>query len=324
MHPHSRTRGAISVLALLPLLVTPLVAAAEDGAVQNQISVYTGENAVGYLQPLANAFGAALNSGFGYSAYIPKTSFHLALEVPVMGVFFEDADRIFAATAESGFVPVSGETSFDVPTVVGDGQAVIVDGTGGAQFAFPGGLDLNSFGLVVPQLRVSSLMGLEGVIRWAASDWFNSDSADPDVGSVSLFGIGGRYNVSQHFGETSPLDVSVGLMWQTLEVGENDFGNPFVDSSALTMQVQGSKRLPVGFATFEPYGIMGYESLDLDVEYADENGDPVAVSLEGDNSFRFTLGAGFNFVAGQVWADYSFADTNNFSFGLALGNLGRQ
>jgi hypothetical protein len=45
--------------------------------------------------------------------------------------------------------------------------------------------------------------------------------------------------------------------------------------------------------------------------------------VEGENSFRFTLGAGINFVAGQLWADYSFADTANFSFGLALGNLGR-
>ena len=321
MHTHSRTCGAV-VLAGFVLLALPALAAAEDGAVQSQISVYSGDNAVGYLQPLANAFGAALNSGFGYSAYIPKTSFHLSFEVPIMGVFFEDADRTFLATPESGFIPVSGETSFDVPTVVGSGDAVVVDGTGGAQFAFPGGLDLNSFGLVVPQIRVSSFMGLEGVIRWAASDWFNSDDADADVGSVSLFGIGGRFSISQYFGESPALDLAAGLLWQTLEVGENDFGNPFVDSSALNVQVQGSKRLPVGFATFEPYGIVTYEKLDLDVEYADDNDQPVAVSLEGDNSFCFTLGAGLNFRAGQVWADYSFADTPSFSFGLALGNVG--
>jgi hypothetical protein len=30
-----------------------------------------------------------------------------------------------------------------------------------------------------------------------------------------------------------------------------------------------------------------------------------------------------NFVAGHLWADYNFAATNNFSFGLALGNTGR-
>jgi hypothetical protein len=124
-------------------------------------------------------------------------------------------------------------------------------------------------------------------------------------------------------GATPPLDVAAGVMWQTLDVGTNDFGNPFTSSTALTVQLQGSKRMPVGFATFEPYGIVAYENLDVDVQYADENDQPVDVSVEGENSFRFTLGAGINFVAGQLWADYSFADTANFSFGLALGNLGR-
>ena len=317
MHPFSRTLGAFMVLMVLAWIVLP-VGASADTDVQNQISVYTGDNAVGYLQPLANALGAALNSSFGYSAYIPKTSFHLGLEVPVMGLFFEDDDAIFAATAESGFIPASGESSFDVPTVVGDGSAVVVDGTGGAQFAFPGGFDLNSFGIAVPQLRISSLAGTEGIIRWIALK-----TGDNDLGKVDMFGIGGRHSISQYFGDEPALDLAVGVMYQDLDLGENDFGNPFVDTSALAIQVQGSKRLPIGFATFEPYGAMGWEKLDVDVEYADTNGEPVVVTMEGENSFRFTLGAGLNFAAGQVWADYSFADTNSFSFGLALGNLGR-
>jgi hypothetical protein len=283
------------------------------------MSVYTGDNAVGYLQPLANALGATLNTGFGYSAYIPKTSFHLGLEVPVSGLFFEDADRTFSATPEQGFIPSSGESEFDVPTVVGSGEAVVVDGTGGAQFAFPGGLDLNSFGLAVPQLRVSSLMGTEAVIRWVAFE-----QGDADIGKVDMFGIGARHSISQYFGDEPALDLAAGILYQTMELGKNDFGNPFVDSSALTIQGQASKRLPVGFATLEPYGIVAWERLDVDVEYEGPGDEPVNVSMEGENDVRFTIGAGFNFVAGQVWADYSFANTNNFSFGLALGNLGRK
>ncbi|MCI0453333.1 MAG: autotransporter domain-containing protein [Candidatus Latescibacteria bacterium] len=317
MHPHSRTRGALwALIALVFVAVPGVVTADDDGTVQNQISVYTGDNAIGYLQPLANAIGATLNSAFGYSAYIPKTSFHIGLEVPVMGLFFEDADKKFLATTESGFDPT---TQVEVPTVVGDGSAVVVDGTGGAQFAFPGGLQLNSFGLAVPQLRLSSLAGTEAVVRWVAYD-----QGDADVGKIDMFGIGGRHSISQYMGENPSFDIAVGLLYQTFEVGENDLGNPFVDSSALNIQAQASKRMPVGFATFEPYGVVQWESLDLDVQYSDTNDEPVAVSMEAENSFRFTLGAGLNFVAGQVWADYSFSDVSNFSFGLALGNLGRQ
>ncbi len=317
MRPLSRTCGALAVFVLLAV-VSPVVVTADEGDVQGQISVYTGDNAVGYLQPLANALGAALNSGFGYSAYIPKTSFHVSVEAPVMGLFFEDDDRTFQATAESGFVPQPGTTSYDVPTVVGGSEAVIADGQGGAQFAFPGGFDLNSFGLAVPQLRLSSIAGTEAVVRWAAFE-----TGDNDLGNVDMFGIGGRHSVSQYFGENPPLDVAVGVLYQQLEIGENDFGNPFVDTSALTVQLQGSRRMPVGFMTFEPYGGVAYESLDLDVEYADSNDEAVAVSMEGENSFRFTVGAGLNFAAGQVWADYNFSDTSNFTFGLALGNVGR-
>jgi uncharacterized protein DUF6588 len=309
MRPQFRVGGALtSAVALSVLLST--TTRAEDGAVQNQISVYTGDNAVGYLQPLANAFAAALNSSFGYTAYIPKSSFHISLEAPVMGLFFEDADRTFEATTESGFQPT---TTTAVPTVVGPGEAVIISGNGGATFAFPGGLDLNSFGLVVPQFRVSALLGTEAVIRWIAFE-----SGDADVGKIDLFGIGGRHSLSQYMGETPPVDLAVGVLWQTFDVGDN-----FVSTDALAIQLQASKRAPIGFMILEPYTIFGWEKLDADVSYDGPNGVPENISLEGSNDVRFTLGAGLNFVAGQVWADYSFASVNNFSFGLALGNVGR-
>lgn len=314
MRPPFRTIGALVVgFALSPLL--PAASLAGDGAVQNQISVYTGPNAVGYLQPLANAFGATLNSSFGYSAFIPASSFHLSLEAPVMGVIFEDADRTFDATTESGFQPSTTQT---VPTVVGDGEAVTVAGTGGATFSFPGGLDLNSFGLVVPQLRLSSLAGTEAVVRWIAFK-----QGDADIGDVSLFGIGARHSISRYMGEAPLLDLAVGGLWQTFKVGENGRGGDFCSSDALALQLQASKRAPVGFMTFEPFAAVGWEKLDVDLEYEDANGEPVNVSLEGENDVRFTIGAGLNFVAGQLWADYSFANTNNFSFGLALGNVAR-
>lgn len=313
MLPPLRTVGAL-VVGLSSLL--PAAAIAGDGAVQNQISVYSGANAVGYLQPLANAFGAALNSSFGYSAYIPATSFHLSLEAPVMGVFFEDDERTFEATTEAGFNPTM---KTQTPTVVGDGEAVTVTGNGGARFSFPGGLDLNSFGLVVPQLRVSSLMGTEAVVRWVSFD-----TGDTDIGEIDLFGIGGRHSLSQYMGPAPLVDLAVGALWQTFSVGENDFGNDFVSADALSIQLQASRRAPVGgFMTLEPYAGIAWEKLDIDLEYDDANGDPMRVSLEGENDVRFTVGAGLNFAAGQLWGDYSFANTNNFSFGLALGNVGR-
>ena len=86
---------------------------------------------------------------------------------------------------ESGFTP---DTPHTAPTAVGSGNAVTVTGNGGAQFSYPGGLDLNSFGLIVPQLRVGSVFGTEALLRWIA--YHQSES---DVGKVDLFGIGARH-----------------------------------------------------------------------------------------------------------------------------------
>lgn len=312
MPPQVRTtRVLVLGLALSLLLALPAFA---DTAVQNQVSVYTGPNAVGYLQPLANAFGAALNSSFGYSALIPKASFHISLEAPVMGVLFDDEDRFFDATTEPGFTPAQTN---HVPTVVGDGAAVTVPGQGGSQFSYPGGLDLNSFGLVVPQLRIGAIMGTEALVRWIAFD-----QSDSDVGKIDLFGIGGRHSLSQYMGEKPMLDLAVAAMWQRVTVGDNGQGGDFVNTKAMSISLQASKRAPVGFLTFEPYAGVAWESFDADISYEDTNGDLQNVSVDGGNDMRFTIGAGFNFVIGHLWADYNFADTNNFSFGLALGNVG--
>ncbi len=310
--PQVRTTRVLVLGCALSFLLAPPAFA--DTAVQNQVSVYTGANAVGYLQPLANAFGAALNSSFGYSASIPRASFHISLEAPVMGVIFDDEDRLFDATTEPGFTP--SQTN-QVPTVVGSGQAVTVSGSGGSQFSYPGGLDLNSFGLVVPQLRIGAIMGTEAVVRWIAFE-----QSDADIGKVDLFGIGGRHSISQYMGEKPLLDLAVGAMWQRVNVGDNGQGGDFVSTEAFSLSLQASKRAPVGFLTFEPYAGVAWESFSADISYEDTNGALEDISIDGGNDMRFTVGAGFNFLIGHLWADYNFADTNNFSFGLALGNVG--
>ena len=91
-------------------------------------------------------------------------------------------------------------------------------------------------------------------------------------------------------------------------------------SRPFSIQLQASKRAPIGFLNFEPYAGVAWEKFSADLSYEDTNGGLVGVSLDGGNDMRFTVGAGFNFLVGHLWADYNFAHTSNFSFGLALGN----
>ena len=176
--------------------------------------------------------------------------------------------------------------------------------------------ETQAFGLVVPQLRLSN-QGTEAVLRWVAYE-----SGDADIGKIELFGIGGRHSLSQYTKAEPIVDLAIGGLWQTFSVGENDRGGAFCKTDALSIHLQASKRAPAGFVTFEPFAAVAWERIEVDIAYEDTNGEPVEIALEGENPFRFTIGAGINFAAGHLWADYSVANTSNFSFGLALGNIG--
>lgn len=312
MHIRKRFFKCLGCVFVIVALAVPATAQVED-----QLSAYTGRNSTGYLQPLADAFGAGLNDAFFRTAYIPPSKVRVSLEVLVMGVIFGDDDRTFSATTEQGFIP---ETTVSAPTIVGDGKAVIVNGQGGTSFAFPGGFDLNSFGLAVPQIRISSFRGTEAVIRYIA---FNT--GDAELGDLSLYGLGARHSISQYFDEDFPVDIAAGFLWQSFSVGENESGNDLISTSAFTAGVQGSKRFPAGFATFEPYTALSLDTFKMDVEYqADVDGTEVNVDVdfERDTSLHWTVGLSLNLVAVAIYGEYNVASQNSFSLGVALGNLG--
>jgi hypothetical protein len=110
---------------------------------EGQVGFYSGDNAEGYLRPLADAIGAGLTSGLFGSSYIPPSGTNAGLEIGGTAVWFSGSDRTFTAKTEGGFVP---RTSARVSTVVGPGEAVVVDGEGGTTYMFPGGVDIRSFG----------------------------------------------------------------------------------------------------------------------------------------------------------------------------------
>nr|MCK4408798.1 hypothetical protein [Candidatus Eisenbacteria bacterium] len=66
MVARTRSLAALGCAVLVLLAAVPVSAQIGD-----QISAYSGANAEGYLEPLALAIGANLNSGLFHSAHIP-------------------------------------------------------------------------------------------------------------------------------------------------------------------------------------------------------------------------------------------------------------
>lgn len=305
----STTRWRIVTGALL-VLVLAFPAAAGD--IEDRLSAYTGPNAQGYLGPLVSAFAASLHSGVAHTGYVAKRGGHLSLELVVTGVLFDDEDKTFRATTEDPFQP---EQMTDAPTIVGSGTSVSVPGNGGTQFVFPGGFDIGSFGLVIPQLRFGNILGTEGIVRYLAFK-----ASDIELGDVQFFGVGFRHSISQYLGEDYPLDAAIGFLWQDFKVGENSGGNDLVDSEAYSVGIHLS-----GLVTdnLEPYVGFSWDSFKMDIQYESSSaGTPVLtdVEFETEDTFHLTLGLNLNLAFLSAFGEYSIADRNSFAFGVGFGN----
>jgi len=304
---------ALTPRRLLAGCIVLMFAAAPAAAqIEDQLSAYTGDNATGYLQPLADALGASLNDGAFASAHIPRSSFRMGLEVRLMGVYFGDDDRSFSATTEGGFSPV---TEVDAPTIAGDGDAIVVDGDGGTQFAFPGGFDLNSFALVVPQLRVGGIMGSEALIRWASFE-----AGDSELGKIDLLGIGVRHSISQYM-PAPKFDLAAGFLWQRFNIGENTNGDDLISTSAFSIGAQASKRFGSAI-TAEPFVGLSVDTFSMEVQYEPDEGELIDLEFEKSTNMHLTLGLGLNLKVLNLSAAYSIAGNNSFNLGMSLGNLG--
>lgn len=272
-----------------------------------QLSAYTGVNASGYLGPLVDAFGADLNAATFHSARVPRSGLHLSLEIRFTSVRFADADRKFAGRTEGDFRPV---TVTDVPTVIGDKGAVYVDGDGSTRFAFPGGFDIASFSVVVPQLRIGSLYGTEALLRYF---YFNMTEAE--FGVFNLYGFGLRHSISQYMYKSIPVDMALSIFWQQFSLDNGERGDDLVVADALTVGLHASKR----FDMFEPYVGITYDRFKVDVNYESENElDSINLSFDSDDALHLTFGLSCQVAFITTSGEYNFGNQNAYSVGVAF------
>lgn len=289
----------IKLLAMLLAICSPLYAQ----SLEDYVSKYTSENGTGYMQPLADAFGASINSGLYHGARIPTLGFNIYIGVETMTALIADDQRTFIAKTEAPFTP---EKTAQTSTIFGSTTGASVNGTGGTVYNFPGGLDVSKLPIAVPQVTVGSILGTEATLR------FIQVTLDDNYGKVKLFGFGARHSISQYFKDL-PIDLAAGFFIQKFEVGN------IVEANAKYFGVQGSYSTSV----FTFYGGVGLESATLDISYDYEssgNGtSTIAFDLDADNSARFTAGVAINLVLLKLHADYNFGAQKVVGIGLGFG-----
>ncbi len=288
------SRVALLILAQTLCIFVPIRAQ----TLNDFVAKYGNENGSGFMQPLADAFGANLNSGLYQTATIPLKGFHLNFSVMLMGAPTTDSRKTFSAKTEGFFTP---QTTVDAPTLFGSTDGKTVSGVGGTSYVFPGGLDISLFLLAVPQLTVGSFYGTEATVRFVQA------TVGDNFGQLMLWGIGARHNMNQYF-KKLPLNVAVGIYQQHFEIGD------IVSANATLFSVQGSYTTSV----FTVYGGPGVEFSNLDVNYDGSSG-KINLSLKSANSIRFTVGGLLSLAFFRLFADYNLASQSSFVLGIGFG-----
>jgi hypothetical protein len=291
--------GSVPIAGMLFIQPGPAKAQLEQ-----RLGAYTGVNTQGYFGPLVDAFAADLTAGFFHSAYIPKQSLSVSLELRAMSVYFSDADRTFSATTEGTFQPL---TTVLVPTVVGITDPVYVDGDNGLRYVFPGGFNITSFSTAVPQLRVGSLYGTEAIFRYAYLNRGNRMLGDL---RFDLYGAGLRHSVSQYLTDF-PIDIAASLFYQRFHMGENGKDYHFIAANTLSLGFQVSKRIPV-FESWgiglEPYTGLSWDQFSFDAQYERDPGDRADVTFGWQNVLQLTVGMSARVAIINVSAEYNVLD----------------
>jgi hypothetical protein len=216
-----------------------------------------------------------------------------------------DDQLTFTPQLPDGYV--SNKTT---PTIYGKKAGAYYAGPNG-YITLPPGIDVTSVPVAFPQIG-ASLLGTEVILRYLP------EVDITDENKVSLFGIGVKHNVTRYI-PLVPVDVSVQLLYNTFTVSN------LIDVNNIAFNAHASKT----FGVITPYFGLQYESTTVDLDYTisgDPNsGDPslrqdkdVKVSIDGDNSFRATLGASLKLAIIVLNIDYSISSQSILSGGLTF------
>ena len=289
------TSRFIMLLAVLLIITSVSAQDLEEG-----VSRYTSANGKLYIQPLADVFGANLNSGWYHSARIQRWGFHMSFGLVAMAAPISDDQRTFIAVEEEGFGAVPGT---ELPTIFGTTDPEYIPSL---DDSVSGAMDANWFPFIVPQVTIGNVFGTELILRYI------SINANEEIGKISLFGWGIRHSISQ-YAPFLPIEMAVGYFGQKFTVGE------VIEAISFHTGVQASYHL--GRICF--YSGLGYEvaNLDLNYEHEDEVGaiQEVYFNLESKNRWRLTAGIFFDLPVVKIFFDYNLAAQQTFSAGIALG-----
>lgn len=299
------------VLCVWSLLVVSAASARAESELEKALRQYNFESVKGYIQPIADLFGANMNSGYYQSAAIPSTGLHVSLKIIAMGSLVTDDQKSYTVKLPAGFAVAPG-ASLKTATVFGGQGTLFRDAVNGLPTGLEyrgsdGILNTSIFPLGVPQLTIGSVYGTEVIVRFIAVP----EIGDGKFPSTTLYAFGGRHSVSQYI-PNAPLDIAAGIFYGKFKTGD------IIDASSLSFGLQASKQLSV----LVLYGGIQSEKSTMNLKFTSTDlSQPtplVDIDLDGANTFRGTLGIGLALGAFNIFADANFGSVTALSGGIGF------
>lgn len=298
----SRTTRALLCITVFAGVRTGALAQSQ---LEKTLKQFDANSVQGYIQPLADVFGANMNAGFYHSADLAPTGLHVAFDIVAMGSNVGDDQKSYTVT------PPAGYPQFKTATIFG-GDKTVVSFPPDTSLKFsgiaPGLVNTTLFPLATPQLTIGYLYGTSATIRFVTIP----SSVTKDLGTITLFGLGAQHSVSQYLPDL-PVDLAGGLFYTRFSVGD------YIKFNSFAIGAQASKK----FSVLAVYGGLQYENSSMNLQYISDSpnapNSQVDITLDGANKFRFTVGAGLDLMAVHLFADANFGSITNFSAGIGFG-----
>ncbi len=261
-------------ITLLFMLGCGVFTPAAAQKVDEIISSYTGANATGYLQPLADLLTSTFNTGHLHKTSI-DSGFHLYLGITAFNAtVFDDQSRYFTGVTEGIFAPAQ---QVRAPTILGPRETITVNGLNGTSYTFPAGLGNVSLTLATPQITIGTLFGTEFNARFMAYDFGG------DFGKLQFMGGGVRHDVGRYFLKNGKFKLSAEYCYQQFKAG--NYANLTTHKAGMYAGHQ--------WKFFNYYGYVGYQNGVLNIDYeGSKDASPVHVPLTNKNPLLLAAGMG--------------------------------
>ena len=318
----------------LTLLISLLPANGIEQALAERILSINEDLLGSYAQPLVNAFSTGVSTGIFQSAY-SHDFLGFDVGVHLMSIHIPEAAKYFDGVALICSLAIDSTLAYyEVPleslsTVFGPDNELVIDVPGFAvsiPTTIPGGFELSSTPLVMPQINVGLILGTEIAVRYVPFTFEGT--------RMSFFGIGVKQEMNKFplFKPIPlPIGIAIGGAYQRFDI-ENAHRNIIAKTATWNVQAIVSKTI----GPLEPMVGFGIERTRAHFNYIFEyeipdtvNWDPeeritveqeVSVHLESQNRYRMIVGCTLKLGPLHLHYDYNITPyaTHNVSMGVSV------